>query len=368
MRQVSVYILAFASLLALAAYYPLLAEIEVGGSVNVDACASDPTKLGVSRVVEIDNTGGPDIGGEKPNAQHFLNDGEVVLTFDDGPMKSDTRPILKALADQCTKATFFEVGQMALAEPDLVKEVAAGGHTIGTHTWSHVNIQAVSLQRAEREIEAAVSTVSKAKGTPVAPLFRFPYLNATKQAEGYLKSRNIAAIWVDIDSKDYLSRSPKVVEQRILAQLAKEKKGIILMHDIHAWTAAMVPDLLKDLHDRGFKVVHIVPKGQIETIASYDAAAEKALAAKAAVKAANPMASRAIVWPMSPTPSSAGETDVAVALPTATRHKLLRFKRVSTKPVADSASEDGPYVAPQPAKYKKTGKSKNEDSPWSFFN
>ncbi len=291
------------------------------------------------------------------------------LTFDDGPMKSDTRPILKALADQCTKATFFEVGQMALADPELVKEVAAGGHTIGTHTWSHVNIRAVSLARAEREIEAAISTVSKAKGTLVAPLFRFPYLNATKQAEDYLKSRNIAAVWVDIDSKDYLSRSPKVVEQRILAQLTKEKKGIILMHDIHAWTAAMVPDLLKDLHDRGFKVVHIVPKGQIETIASYDAAGRKSPCCQGRSQSGK------IPWhpvrsygPCRPRPLLRRRLTLPWLCRQAPGTSLLDIKRVSTKPVADSVSEERLVLAPQPAKYKKTGKSKNDDAPWSFFN
>ena len=105
------------------------------------------------------------------------------------------------------------------------------------------------------------------------------------------------------------------------------------MHDIHAWTAAMLPDLLKQLHDRGFKVVHMVPKGQIETISSYDEAAQKALAAKAAAKAANPMASRAIVWPMSPTPEPVAGTDVASASLAGTRHKTgARLKRISTKP------------------------------------
>ena len=298
MRQAFAYTLAVATFLGLAAHTPLWAEIEAGGSVKADACAGDTTRLGVSRIVEIDTAGGVDVGGDKASAKHLLNDGEVVLTFDDGPMKSVTGPILKALAAQCTKATFFMVGQMALADPDLVKEVIDAGHTVGTHTWSHKNIHVISTAKAQQEIEAAVSLVSKAKGSPVSPLFRFPYLNSTKQTEAYLKTRNIGTIWVDIDSKDYRTRSAKVVEQNILSQLAKEKKGIILMHDIHPWTAAQVPDLLKELHDRGYKVVQLVPKGQTETIASYDAAAEKALSAKLAAKKANPMVSRSIVWPM----------------------------------------------------------------------
>ncbi len=362
MRQVFVYFLAFASLFGLATYNPLWAEIEAGGSVKADACAGDTTRLGVSRVVEIDATGGANIGGEKADAKHLLNDGEVVLSFDDGPMKSVTRPILKALADQCTKATFFMVGQMALADPDLVKEVVDAGHTVGTHTWSHKNIHVISTAKAEQEIEAAISMVSKVKGSPVSPLFRFPYLNSTKQTEAYLKSRNIGAVWIDIDSKDYRTRSPKVVEQNILAQLAKEKKGIILMHDIHPWTAAQLPDLLKELHDRGYKVVQFVPKGQVETVASYDAAAEKALTAKLAAKKANPMATRAIVWPMSPTP----EADPASA---GSRHKSSRYGKIATKPtITDGISEDSAPVKIPASKSKKAPKSKEEPSPWQFFN
>jgi ubiquinol-cytochrome c reductase iron-sulfur subunit len=155
MRYVSVYILAIASLVAFAMQNPLSAEIEPGAAVKPDACAGDTTKLGVSRTVEIETTGGVDVGGDKADAKQFLNDGEVVLTFDDGPMRSDTKPIIKALADQCTKATFFMVGQMALADPEMVKEVAAGGNTVGSHTWSHKNIRAISLDRAKQEIEAA---------------------------------------------------------------------------------------------------------------------------------------------------------------------------------------------------------------------
>ncbi|MFT3730288.1 MAG: polysaccharide deacetylase family protein [Hyphomicrobium sp.] len=366
MRHVSVYILAVASLLALASRDPVVAEIEPGAAVKADACDGDSTKLGVSRVVEIDTTGGVEVGGEGASAKHLLNDGEVVLTFDDGPMKSVTRPILKALADQCTKATFFMVGQMALADPDLVKEVAAAGHTVGTHTWSHKNIHAISLQKAQQEIEAAVSTVSKAKGTPVAPFFRFPYLNATKQTEAYLKSRNIGAIWIDIDSKDYRTRSPKVVEQNILSQLSRQKKGIILMHDIHSWTAAQLADLLKELHDRNYKVVHFVPKTSVETLASYDAAAEKALAAKAAAKAANPIVSRSIVWPM----ASAPGPELASTSPTGTRRKTgVHYRKVATKPtIVDGVSDDGAPVKVPETKARKGTKAKQDTSPWSIFN
>ena len=61
-----------------------------------------------------------------------------------------------------------------------------------------------------------------------------------------------------------------------------------------------MPGLLAELHDKGFKVVHMVAKAPVATIASYDAAAEKAIAAKTASKSADPMAQRSLVWTMTP--------------------------------------------------------------------
>jgi peptidoglycan/xylan/chitin deacetylase (PgdA/CDA1 family) len=334
----------------------------------VDACASDPKRLGLSRVVEVDTAGGADIGGSQKGATHFLNDGEVVLTFDDGPMKADTRAILKALADQCTKATFFMVGRMALSDPDMVREVAAAGHTIGSHTWSHRNLRATSLSTARQEIESAISTVSKAKGTPIAPLFRFPYLSSSKPSDNYLKGRNIGAVWVDIDSKDYRTHDPQVAEQRILAQLATDKKGIILMHDIHPWTAAMLPDLLNKLRDRGFKVVHMVAKTPVETIASFDAAAEKALAAKTAARIANPIATHSMVWTMAPSPVPSPGADV-VAVSPATKKALAG--KVITKPsiaegVPDGERRSTPTAKPASARFRKAAMHRDEDLPWKM--
>jgi peptidoglycan/xylan/chitin deacetylase (PgdA/CDA1 family) len=351
MRHASLHIMAVATLLSMAAIPPLHAEIEAGGAVKADACADDGKTLGVERTVEIDTTGGVTIGGDQKNATNFLKDGEVVLTFDDGPVKSSTRAILKALAEQCTKATFFMVGQMALSDPAMVREVAAGGNTIGTHTWSHKNMRSVNAKTLDQQIESAISTVSKANGAPVAPLFRFPYLSSSRQADAYLKSRDIGAVWVDVDSKDYLTRDPEVVKNRILAQLAKTKKGIILMHDIHAWTAKMLPGLLAELNAKGFKVVHIVAKAPVQTIAAYDAAAEKAITSKTAAKSANPMAERSVVWSIAPPPGSKQKSERGA-------------KKVQAKP----ASVDG--VPAGPSKARAPAKPKDESPLWpfSFFN
>ena len=106
----------------------------------VSSCAGNPNALGISRVVEIDTTGGPGFGLEHFKSHDFLREGEVVLTFDDGPWPKNTPAVLAALAAHCTKAIFFPIGLHATYEPGILKQVAAAGHAIGSHTWCHQDL------------------------------------------------------------------------------------------------------------------------------------------------------------------------------------------------------------------------------------
>src|SRR5579871_1967889 len=103
------------------------------------AKCANPNAMGLSRTVEIDTTGGPGFGFEHFKNHDFLKNGEVVLTFDDGPWVT-TPSVLKTLADNCLHATFFIIGKHATYYPNILKDEAAAGHTIGFHTWSHMNL------------------------------------------------------------------------------------------------------------------------------------------------------------------------------------------------------------------------------------
>lgn len=223
-------------------------------------------KLGVSRVAEVDTTGGGDYGEQYPPTK-LLEKGEVVITFDDGPHPKFTRPILEALAEQCTKATFFELGEMIKNFPDIAKEVQAAGHTVGTHTWSHRNLGAISLDRSKSQIESAINLAETTLPEGVAPFFRFPYLSDPKRVRDYLAKRNIAVMGIDADSLDWRYRSPDRVFKNIFNALDKSGGGIMLFHDIHPQTAKVIPEVLAELKKRGYKVVHLVPKARVETVA-----------------------------------------------------------------------------------------------------
>jgi peptidoglycan-N-acetylglucosamine deacetylase len=228
--------------------------------------------LGVARTVEIDTTGGPGFGTEQYKMHDFLLLKEVVLTFDDGPWPENTRAVLAALANHCTKATFFPIGKHALWHPEILRDVAAAGHTIGSHTWSHANIAKMKGEKATEEIEKGISAVALALAAPPAPFFRFPFLKDPKDQLTYLGERNIAIFSHDLDSFDFKMRRPEDVVKSVMGKLDKKGKGIILMHDFQQATAKALPELLEQLKGKGYKVVHTKAKTAVTTLARWDEA------------------------------------------------------------------------------------------------
>jgi peptidoglycan/xylan/chitin deacetylase (PgdA/CDA1 family) len=236
------------------------------------ACAN-PDALGISRVVEIDTTGGPGFGFEHFKQLDFLRDKEVVLTFDDGPWPVNTPSVLKTLADECTTGIFFSIGKHATYYPEILKQVAAAGHTIGTHTWSHATLTNKKLTEQQRkdEIEKGISAVKWALGgVAPAPFFRFPSLQHPPEMVTYLGDRNIAMFSCDLDSFDFKARKPEQVIDVTMKKLDKLGKGIILMHDFHKHTAEALPALLRKLKDGGYKVVQMKAKAPLQSLPEYD--------------------------------------------------------------------------------------------------
>jgi peptidoglycan/xylan/chitin deacetylase (PgdA/CDA1 family) len=235
---------------------------------------NNPNAIGLSRIVQIDTTGGPAFGTEHFKQYDFLRDKEVVLTFDDGPWPGNTPMVLKALQDNCIKATFFEIGEHATWAPELSRALSAAGMTIGSHTWSHKDLAknpyATDIEQAKQEIEMGVSAVHMAVDGPIAPFFRFPDLQMPPDLMTYLGTRNIATFSTDIDTFDFKIRKPDEVVKSVMTKLAKNGKGILLMHDFQHATAEAMPEILRQLRAGGYKIVHMVPKDPVTTLAKYD--------------------------------------------------------------------------------------------------
>ncbi len=312
------------------------------------ACARGPAALGVSRVVEIDTAEGPQFGLQQYKFHDFLEPGEVVLTFDDGPLRPYTTAVLNALDAHCAKATFFNVGKMALADPEMVKEIERRGHTVGSHTWSHRNLRAMQPALAKGEVELGFSAVSRAVGHPVAPFFRFPYLSDSRAMIAHLKSCSIGMFSIEVDAVDYRTKDPQVVHNRVLGGLKAQGKGIILFHDIQPSTAGALKGLLDALAAKGYKVVHMVPKSKLKTLPEYDAIAEQQYQSRRQVAAASPLADRTIVWPN--TAASAVPDEALAGNPAAVRRAALPAvprQKPATVTAATGAAPGVPAALPQ---------------------
>ena len=231
------------------------------------ACA--PDTLGVSRTLPIGTVGGLQVGLKTYPQSLVLEDHEVVLTFDDGPAPQTTPAILDALAKECVKATFFVVGRNAESLPSIVKREVAEGHTVGHHSYSHpaVTLRQLSEKAAQEEILKGFDADDKAAygtavGAPKVPFFRFPGFADTPQLVAWLAGRNIAVFGADFWASDWLNITPENELALILERLDKERRGVLLLHDTRHQTAAMLPHLLREMKQRGFKIVHIVPGAQ----------------------------------------------------------------------------------------------------------
>jgi len=222
--------------------------------------------LGTSRILGVDAATTPRVG-----LKHFpqtlpLGDHEVVLTFDDGPWPRTTPKVLAALAQECVRATFFLIGKPASEHPELVRRIAAEGHTIGHHTWLHRSLMRIPPSETTEEIDHGISAVEMAlhgvaTRIPSTPFFRFPGFESTPATLDLLQSRGIVVFGTDLWASDWNSMTPQQELKLITDRLKIARRGIILFHDPKARTAVMLPAFLRYLRDNHYRVVHLVPTG-----------------------------------------------------------------------------------------------------------
>ena len=188
-----------------------------------------------------------------------------MLTFDDGPNPPTTNRILDALAAECVKATFFIIGRNAEQAPATVRREIAEGHSVGHHSFSHpsITLRNLSEAAAKADIDRGIAADDKAAygmraraENAVLPLSR---LRRFARAQRVADRSGVTIFGADLWASDWLPMNADEELALLLASIEKARKGIVLMHDtIHA-TSLMLPRLLRELKQRGFRIVHIVP-------------------------------------------------------------------------------------------------------------
>jgi peptidoglycan-N-acetylglucosamine deacetylase len=235
----------------------------------------EPDKLGTSRVVAVGTQGGLEVGLKTYPRTIPLADHEVILTFDDGPDAKSTPKILDALADQCVRATFFDIGRNVDGLPRIARREAVEGHTVAYHTYSHPQptLRFMSPAAARADVLKGMIAVEKAayghdfgSGKPNdlseirlhAPFFRFPGFADTEDLRKWLAAGNVGIFSVDLWASDWIEMTPEAELKLAMSRLDRLGKGMLLLHDNHPWTAEMVPMLLRALKAKGYRVVHMV--------------------------------------------------------------------------------------------------------------
>jgi peptidoglycan/xylan/chitin deacetylase (PgdA/CDA1 family) len=232
----------------------LMASFTTAAMAAGPTCGADV--LGTSRTLTLKRE-----AAAWGTAQHAplpgLAPGEVVLTFDDGPRPESTPLVLKALADQCVKATFFMNGEPLSRHPELARQVRDAGHTVGMHGYRHDNFSEATAEAQGRDLKAMVAAYVDALGTQPAA-YRFPFLAESPVLMKALAALGITVMSVDAGAEDWLpDQTPQMLADKLLGQLAKPGGGIILLHDAQDQTARALPFLLQALKGKGFKVVHL---------------------------------------------------------------------------------------------------------------
>jgi peptidoglycan-N-acetylglucosamine deacetylase len=230
-------------------------------------CPGHPDAIGTSRMITIDPSEYQRLGTLNYQQTLPLADHEVVLTFDDGPISPYSNQVLDILASQCVKGLFFLVGEMAKAYPATVRRIHDEGHTIGSHSQDHpLRFDRISDAKVRWEIDAGIDNVSAALGEAggLAPFFRIPGFGRTDVVESELAARSLVVFSTDAVADDWHRHiSASQIIARAMSRLEAKGKGMLLLHDIHPWTVAALPGLLKALKDKGFRIVQVVPSATV---------------------------------------------------------------------------------------------------------
>lgn len=188
--------------------------------------------------------------------------GTVALTFDDGPHGAYTDKILKILKAHGVGATFFQVGKNVgevekntisfTAEAEVSRRVMRSGHLLANHSYTHPVLPKLPLEDVEKEIRQTNQVLEGITETGTE-LFRAPYGARNDQILALLKDLQMKSVIWNVDSRDWADPVPRSVARRVLEQIDKRKRGIILFHDVQASTVEALPYVLDSLVARGYR-------------------------------------------------------------------------------------------------------------------
>ncbi len=178
----------------------------------------------------------------------------VALTFDDGPHPQYTPQLLSVLRQNNVKATFFVVGELAQKNPDLIRMERSQGNIVANHTFHHYNLTRIPGPEVTTEWKLCQDAVQRILGETMR-FGRPPGGDYNRQVVRAASQLGLTTVlWTD-DPGDYASPGKKAIDTRLLRRVGNG--GIILLHDGVQETVDILPEVIKQLRDRGFRFVTV---------------------------------------------------------------------------------------------------------------
>ena len=175
----------------------------------------------------------------------------LLLTFDDGPSKKHTPAVLEVLQRYGIKGVFFEVGRNLGKTQGLAQKEIEAGHTLGNHTFTHAFLPKLSDDNMEEQLTDTNQALLPT--TKIAPaLFRPPYGARSEDVLKIAAKLGMKTVLWNIDSMDWADPVPASIAKRVLSQVERERRGIVLFHDIHERAAEALPLVLDALIKQGY--------------------------------------------------------------------------------------------------------------------
>jgi peptidoglycan/xylan/chitin deacetylase (PgdA/CDA1 family) len=185
----------------------------------------------------------------------------IAITFDDGPDPRNTPRILDILEANGASATFFVQGKTAEEHPSLVREMAARGHQIGNHGYSHMDARNTNLRAYVEDTLHAQNALENILGRRIEKIFRPPYGNITGPSFLALTWRGFRFVFWSVDSRDSFIRETPALTAYI-DSLPIAGGDILLLHDDYAHTVESLPRILQSLKDRSLEFSRISDLGK----------------------------------------------------------------------------------------------------------
>lgn len=187
-------------------------------------------------------------------AAPVCTNGQVVLTFDDGPDPATTPPVVTLLRERHVPGAFFVVGEEVLAHPAVVRSTWQSGFTIGNHTFRHQRLVRLSDDEIRATIRRTQRSIRSAGAQP-SGFMRPPYGDTNARVGAVVRGMGLVLTLWNVDPRDWDGRSASSIASSTLAQLHPRARNVVLFHDGSRnarQTLLALPRIIRVARDRGY--------------------------------------------------------------------------------------------------------------------